>query len=100
MLDWSNGGGACGFGRFDDMTYLFSRKIKPNRLFDMLRRLYICFVAMVVCLMVQQPACAMEAAGVVAMGMEDISFAWYMKHITPLVLLGYFAGILCYWIMA
>lgn len=41
-----------------------------------------------------------SAAGVVAMGMEDISFAWYMKHITPLVLLGYFAGILCYWIMA
>lgn len=37
----------------------------------MLRRLYICFVAMVVCLMVQQPACAMEADGGVAKGQES-----------------------------
>lgn len=40
-----------------------------------------------------------SAAGVVAMGMEDISFTWYMKHVTPLVLLGYLSGIVCYWLM-
>lgn len=37
----------------------------------MLRRLYICFVAMVVCLMVQQPACAMKADDGVAKGQES-----------------------------
>ena len=40
-----------------------------------------------------------SAAGVVAMGLEDISFTWYMKHMTPLVLAGYLCGILCYWIL-
>ena len=40
-----------------------------------------------------------SAAGVVAMGLENISFTWYMKRITPLALLGYFAGILTYWLM-
>ncbi len=34
-----------------------------------------------------------SAAGVVAMGMEKISFGWYLKHITLLATLGYFAGI-------
>jgi len=34
-----------------------------------------------------------SAAGVVAMGMEKISFFWYMKNITLLALLGYFAGV-------
>ncbi len=34
-----------------------------------------------------------SAAGVVAMGMEKISFGWYFKKIAPLALLGYLAGI-------
>jgi len=33
-----------------------------------------------------------SAAGVVAMGMEKISFFWYFKNFTVLALLGYFAG--------
>jgi len=34
-----------------------------------------------------------SAAGVVAMGMEKISFFWYLKKISLLALIGYFAGI-------
>jgi len=34
-----------------------------------------------------------SAAGVVAMGMEKISFFWYLKNITLLALVGYLAGI-------
>lgn len=34
-----------------------------------------------------------SAAGVVAMGMEKISFGWYLKNITLLALAGYLAGI-------
>ena len=34
-----------------------------------------------------------SAAGVVAMGMEKISFTWYLKNITLLALAGYLAGI-------
>ncbi len=34
-----------------------------------------------------------SAAGVVAMGMEKISFSWYLKNITLLALAGYLAGI-------
>lgn len=34
-----------------------------------------------------------SAAGVVAMGMERISFFWYVKHISLLAFLGYLAGI-------
>ncbi len=37
-----------------------------------------------------------SAAGVVVMGLEKISFGWYMKHISWLALIGYFAGMLCY----
>ncbi|MFA5575584.1 MAG: sodium:proton antiporter NhaD [Brumimicrobium sp.] len=33
-----------------------------------------------------------SAAGVVAMGMEKISFFWYMKRISLLALIGFFAG--------
>jgi len=33
-----------------------------------------------------------SAAGVAAMGMEKISFFWYMKNISLIALLGYFAG--------
>ncbi|MFP5471233.1 MAG: sodium:proton antiporter NhaD [Bacteroidia bacterium] len=38
-----------------------------------------------------------SAAGVVAMGMEKISFGWYLKRISLLAAIGYFAGIL--WII-
>lgn len=41
-----------------------------------------------------------SAAGVAAMGMEKIDFIWYMKRISLLALLGYFAGILTYWLQA
>ena len=37
-----------------------------------------------------------SAAGVVVMGLEKITFGWYMKHITWLVFVGYIAGILVY----
>jgi len=38
-----------------------------------------------------------SAAGVAAMGMEKIDFIWYMKKISLLALIGYFAGIGTYW---
>ncbi|MDE6581617.1 MAG: sodium:proton antiporter, partial [Duncaniella sp.] len=34
-----------------------------------------------------------SAAGVIAMGLEKISFGWYMKHFSWLALLGYLAGV-------
>ncbi|MEX1192083.1 MAG: sodium:proton antiporter NhaD [Brumimicrobium sp.] len=37
-----------------------------------------------------------SAAGVVAMGMEKISFFWYLKHISWLALVGYLAGAAVY----
>jgi len=37
-----------------------------------------------------------SAAGVAAMGMEKVNFFWYLKRITWLALVGYFAGILIY----
>ncbi len=37
-----------------------------------------------------------SAAGVAAMGMEKISFFWYLKTISLLALLGYFAGAITY----
>lgn len=37
-----------------------------------------------------------SAAGVVVMGLEKITFAWYCKHISLLALLGYFSGIITY----
>jgi Na+/H+ antiporter NhaD/arsenite permease-like protein len=37
-----------------------------------------------------------SAAGVAVMGMEKISFGWYMKRIALLALLGYVAGTLVY----
>ena len=39
-----------------------------------------------------------SAAGVVVMGLEKITFGWYMKHISWVAFLGYLAGILGYWI--
>jgi Na+/H+ antiporter NhaD/arsenite permease-like protein len=41
-----------------------------------------------------------SAAGVAAMGMEKIDFIWYLKRISLLALLGYFAGIATYWLQA
>ncbi len=41
-----------------------------------------------------------SAAGVVVMGLEKISFGWYMKHITWIAFLGYLVGIICYWLIA
>lgn len=40
-----------------------------------------------------------SAAGVVVMGLEKITFGWYMRHITPIAFAGYIAGILCYWLL-
>mgnify|MGYP001553154669 CR=1 FL=1 len=37
-----------------------------------------------------------SAAGVAAMGMEKIDFIWYLKKISWLALLGYFAGVITY----
>ena len=39
-----------------------------------------------------------SAAGVVVMGLEKITFGWYMKKITWIVFIGYMAGILTYWV--
>ena len=41
-----------------------------------------------------------SAAGVVVMGLENISFGWYLKHFTWLALIGYIAGIAAYWIQS
>ena len=41
-----------------------------------------------------------SAAGVVAMGIEKISFGWYLKNISLLAILGYLAGFGVYLIMA
>jgi Na+/H+ antiporter NhaD/arsenite permease-like protein len=39
-----------------------------------------------------------SAAGVVAMGLEKISFSWYLKNIAPLAFLGYLIGFIFMWI--
>jgi Na+/H+ antiporter NhaD/arsenite permease-like protein len=39
-----------------------------------------------------------SAAGVVVMGLEKITFGWYMKKITWIAFVGYLAGILTYWL--
>ena len=38
-----------------------------------------------------------SAAGVVTMGIEKITFGWYMKHITWIAAIGYLSGIIVYW---
>ena len=38
-----------------------------------------------------------SAAGVVVMGLEKITFGWYLKKITWIAFVGYIAGIICYW---
>ena len=40
-----------------------------------------------------------SAAGVVVMGLEKITFVWYMKKITWIAFVGYIAGILCYYVL-
>ena len=37
-----------------------------------------------------------SAAGVVVMGLEKITFGWYMKKISWIVLVGYLSGMLVY----
>jgi len=39
-----------------------------------------------------------SAAGVVVMGLEKITFGWYMRHITWIAFVGYLAGIAVYWV--
>jgi Na+/H+ antiporter NhaD/arsenite permease-like protein len=39
-----------------------------------------------------------SAAGVAAMGLEKIDFIWYLKKISLLALIGYFAGAGAYWV--
>ena len=39
-----------------------------------------------------------SAAGVVVMGLEKITFGWYMKKITWIAFVGYLTGILTYWV--
>ncbi len=39
-----------------------------------------------------------SAAGVVVMGLEKITFGWYMKKITWVAFVGYLSGILIYWL--
>ncbi len=40
-----------------------------------------------------------SAAGVVAMGIERITFGWYVRNITLVALVGYLAGIASYWML-
>ncbi len=40
-----------------------------------------------------------SAAGVAVMGLEHISFGWYLKKITPIAILGYIGGALVYMLM-
>lgn len=40
-----------------------------------------------------------SAAGVVVMGLEKITFGWYMKIISWIAFVGYIAGIFCYWLI-
>jgi len=40
-----------------------------------------------------------SAAGVVAMGIERITFGWYLRNITWIAFVGYLAGIACYWVL-
>ena len=39
-----------------------------------------------------------SAAGVVVMGLQNISFGWYLKHFSWIACLGYLSGILAFWV--
>ncbi len=41
-----------------------------------------------------------SAAGVVVMGLQKISFGWYLKNISWMAFLGYLAGIAAYWLQS
>ena len=41
-----------------------------------------------------------SAAGVVVMGLQRISFGWYLKHFSWIACIGFFAGILTYWLQS
>ncbi|MFQ7114476.1 sodium:proton antiporter NhaD [Hallella bergensis] len=40
-----------------------------------------------------------SAPGVVVMGLEKITFGWYLKHIAWIAFVGYILGILAYWVV-
>ena len=40
-----------------------------------------------------------SAAGVVVMGLQNISFGWYLKHFSWIACVGYLSGILVYWLL-
>ena len=40
-----------------------------------------------------------SAAGVIVMGLEKITFGWYLRRITWIVFVGYIAGMASYWIL-
>ena len=40
-----------------------------------------------------------SAAGVVVMGLEKITFGWYMKKVSWIAFTGYMAGIVCYYLL-
>lgn len=40
-----------------------------------------------------------SAAGVVVMGLEKITFGWYLKHVSWVALVGYLAGMVAYWLV-
>ena len=40
-----------------------------------------------------------SAAGVVLMGLQKISFTWYLKHFTWIASAGYLSGLLAYWVL-
>lgn len=40
-----------------------------------------------------------SAAGVVVMGLEKITFGWYMKRVSWIAFVGYMAGIVSYWLI-
>jgi Na+/H+ antiporter NhaD/arsenite permease-like protein len=39
-----------------------------------------------------------SAAGVVVMGLERISFGWYLRKITVVAFIGYLAGLFAYYV--
>jgi Na+/H+ antiporter NhaD/arsenite permease-like protein len=40
-----------------------------------------------------------SAAGVTVMGMEKITFSWYLRNMSGLALMGYLAGIMVYMLL-
>lgn len=40
-----------------------------------------------------------SAAGVVVMGLEKITFGWYLRHISWVVFIGYLSGMVTYWLI-